>query len=678
MMFVTAMGSMILFVLYMTFTAQVSTLAVQSDLFAVTTAKLNASLAPEASYEKTYGSDDHNDSQSPSYDRTTESTLVPDIVQRLVPGVPDTTNLYDKYAVYTDKCRIRLYDSNNKAVIKRFFKSVPTNCPRNAKPFVFVPDLNVTGGYSCIGFDVAVSRKHYGAEEKDWKCIYKEVIRGKKYEVLDKHYEYGRVESFVPGDCPRMEFLWIECHLSNRTQNYTQPLMLPLVKSVVKQIRKNNLRKTPMNVLVVGMDSVSRLNAHRQFPRTLSFLQTKKNLVELFGYNKIGLNSAPNQIPLLTGVKYSGDNLKARVTNHFFDNETRYLWDDFDSRGFRTMYYEEQWSYGLFVYPSTNGFKKVPTTYWPRPMFQAIDGSKLKKKGNDLCIGPHFPAKHYLDYTLNTLRILGSERPLFSYSWLSETAHDDLNGGKRVDGYFLDFFKKMDGEGILNHTAVFFISDHGFRFGSFRKTELGRYEDMLPYGFILLPDSYFAQYPEALTNLRANARRLVTVYDLHVSMLELADSWDEDRVVRTPNGFSLFSNIIPENRNCFEAGIDFQFCSCFEAQPYDRNSSLASHVAAFLIGKINEIVSNNSATSKCHHWELGSIDSFDQLSEGNAWTNFYKMSLKTEPAAQFEAAVELHSEENLTLLSDIDRTDWFSSHAECVKSTEYERYCYCR
>lgn len=60
-------------------------------------------------------------------------------------------------------------------------------------------------------------------------------------------------------------------------------------------------------------------------------------------------------------------------------------------------------------------------------MMQAIDKSTLKATGYEWCIGPDFPAKHYLDYTYNTMKILGEDRPLFSYSWLSETAHDNVN-----------------------------------------------------------------------------------------------------------------------------------------------------------------------------------------------------------------------------------------------------------
>lgn len=372
-MFVSAVGSMLLFVLYLAFTTQVSTLAVQFDLLAVTRARLNASVAPEIS-EGTQDDENHiNDSPlgrsndtSPlpivtdTDDQSVQSKPTLDIQQRgPVPGIANTTNIYETYAIYTSKCRIRDYDYKNKTVLQKFFKSDGKQCSPRAKPFVFFPDLNTTGGYSCIGFDANASMKHFNAEENDWNCTYKEVIRNTKYQVIDKHYDWGRTAEFVPGDCPDAEYLWIECYVEKLRMSYSQPLMMPLVKPVEKQVRDNNLKKKPLNVLVVGMDSVSRLNAYRQFPKTLDFLRKKENLVELFGYNKIGVNSAPNQIPLLSGVKYLGDNLKARVTNKFFDNQTRYLWDDFDSRGYRTMYYEEQWSYGLFVYPSTNGFKKV-------------------------------------------------------------------------------------------------------------------------------------------------------------------------------------------------------------------------------------------------------------------------------------------------------------------------------
>ncbi|XP_022652607.1 uncharacterized protein LOC111246749 isoform X3 [Varroa destructor] len=505
----------------------------------------------------------------------------------------DADAVYNKYAIYTARCRIPDYDYNEQTIMKKYFSNTPKMCPADAKPFVFYPKIDLKG-FSCIAFDQNTFDKYYKANFSKWNCTYKETFRNPKY-------------------------------------------------------------------------------------------QAKKNIVELYGYNKIGLNSAPNQIPLLTGIQYyPAPGLRSRIDNTYFDNVTRFLWNDYEERGYRTMFYEEQWHYGLFVYPSLKGFKQVPTTYWSRPMMQAVDKSTLKASGYSWCIGPDFPAKHYLDYTYNTMKILGEDRPLFSYSWLSETAHDDINGGHRIDKYFEDFFAKMDRDGILNRTAVFFISDHGFRFGSFRTTTQGRYEDTLPYGFILLPESYYNENPKALANIKANSRRLVTVYDLHATLLELADMWSEGRVTRTANGYSLISNVIPDDRTCEHANIGFQYCSCFESQPYDRKGRLATSFAQFVLDSINHIVEKNNATLKCHEWTLRDIDDLTRLSEGELWTDIFKISLSTKPSAQFEVAGKFIQNANKIggvewkLVADIDRIDWFSSHAKCVKGSSYERYCYCR
>ena len=143
---------------------------------------------------------------------------------------------------------------------------------------------------------------------------------------------------------------------------------------------------------------------------------------------------------------------------------------------------------------------------------------------NENCSGRYVPAQIHLDYTYDTFKILGNERPMFSYSWLSEAAHDDINGGQLVDDSFSDVFTKMYDDGIMDDMAVFFVSDHGMRFDSFRNTPQGRLEDMMPYGFVLMPDRYFEVYPQAREILKINSRRIVTTINFHASPLELADA----------------------------------------------------------------------------------------------------------------------------------------------------------
>ncbi|XP_003744782.1 uncharacterized protein LOC100907525 [Galendromus occidentalis] len=587
------------------------------------------------------------------------------------------TEIQEKFILYTAKCHIPNYDFKEPNVLKKYYSKPPRKCSKDVEPFIFYPKLNQTGGFSCIGVDDTQYKKFYSDRFELDNCTYMETQRDLSHIKIDYYHKFGDPKPLRVDDCPPEEYLWIQCGVSNKS--YEQPLFMPKVKPVDRTIRENNLGQKPLHVLILGLDSVSRLNAHRQLPKTIAYLKGKKNLVELFGYNKIGVNSSPNQIPLITGIPFKNPypiGLNLRASNAHFDNLTRFLWDDLGSRGYRTMFYEEQWIYGLFLYPPLSGFLREPTTYWPRPLMQAIDKSSLKQ-GN--CVGPDVAAKLYLDYTHQLFKISGSERPLFTYGWLSEVAHDNINGGQLVDEYLLDFFTKMTDDGILDNTAVFFISDHGMRFDSFRYTPQGRLEDMLPFAFILMPDRFHTAYPNAKKIMDINSRRLLTAIDMHASLLELADVWDEDRLIRTANGFSIFSTIIPNERTCKEAGIDIEFCACYNYHAMNASTRPAQSMGELLVEKINLRLRETEATN-CSDFRLDKIVDFIRLSEGADWTDFFKISVEMEPYARFEVTGELMdpSEFEWRILSDFDRVDRYSDHSECARGQPYEKLCHCK
>lgn len=91
-----------------------------------------------------------------------------------------------------------------------------------------------------------------------------------------------------------------------------------------------------LSVLVVGVDSVSRLNLHRLMPRTLSKLK-EMGALELYGYHKVGDNSYPNLVPMLSGYTYK-EFQNLCIINH---NETfekcPLIWNEFSARGYRTI-----------------------------------------------------------------------------------------------------------------------------------------------------------------------------------------------------------------------------------------------------------------------------------------------------------------------------------------------------
>ena len=57
----------------------------------------------------------------------------------------------------------------------------------------------------------------------------------------------------------------------------------------------------PFSVHVVGIDSTSRLNSIRHLPLTRSLILDQLDGIEFVGYNKVGLNTIPNWIPMFTG-----------------------------------------------------------------------------------------------------------------------------------------------------------------------------------------------------------------------------------------------------------------------------------------------------------------------------------------------------------------------------------------
>lgn len=100
-----------------------------------------------------------------------------------------------------------------------------------------------------------------------------------------------------------------------------------------------------VSVLVLGVDSISRLNAKRLWPKTLRSLQ-EMNAVTLLGYNKVADNTFPNLVPVLIGQSVEDLNdvcgwpSKSKAYLEKFD-ECPFLWRTFSELGFRTMLAEE-------------------------------------------------------------------------------------------------------------------------------------------------------------------------------------------------------------------------------------------------------------------------------------------------------------------------------------------------
>jgi hypothetical protein len=131
------------------------------------------------------------------------------------------------------------------------------------------------------------------------------------------------------------------------------------------------LSQFQMNVLVLGIDAMSHHDMLRHLPLTVAALQAI-NAVSLQGYNKVGHNTFPNVVPLMTGLKVEDLQKACPRKNHNqpFD-ACPFVWKQFALRGFRTVYAEDCSTISTFNY-AKGGFRQQPTDYYARPFQQVL------------------------------------------------------------------------------------------------------------------------------------------------------------------------------------------------------------------------------------------------------------------------------------------------------------------
>lgn len=90
------------------------------------------------------------------------------------------------------------------------------------------------------------------------------------------------------------------------------------------------------------------------------------------------------------------------------------------------------------------------------------------------------------DYALEYARAF-LDTPFFGFFWSSSLTHDHLNLLNLADESYLQYLQEMAKIGALNNTVLFFVSDHGMRWGAIRSTYIGMLEERLPYSILYLP-----------------------------------------------------------------------------------------------------------------------------------------------------------------------------------------------
>lgn len=388
----------------------------------------------------------------------------------------DIDDLVDEnYFVKTNGCRIVKMDVMNEQI--RSF--IPTEKPRDVycgpPPITDSDDrflwINLTDTQLKLYYRIS-------SPEQQLNCFYTSFSRLTDYTVMKNEtinqLHYGQRARIDGG----VEFIQVICENGNQSQIYNDYHSFfpstPAFHASTSEPQSNSKAEQhkKFNVMILGIDSVSRLNFHRMFNLTNQTILGNLSAIEMYGYNKVGDNTYPNLIPLLTGLsedELNGACQSSTNASIHFDN-CHFIWDDYRAKGYGNLFAEDSAMLSLFNY-FKNGFEKQPTDYYFRTVLHQMEKEIAHNKiGNyKLCLGQRRPVDILLQYMRKFIKS-NADQPFFSFFWTSSMSHDFITYPTLIDQNLSDLLMFMKSEKYLENTILFVMSDHGIRFGSFRQT----------------------------------------------------------------------------------------------------------------------------------------------------------------------------------------------------------------
>ena len=184
------------------------------------------------------------------------------------------------------------------------------------------------------------------------------------------------------------------------------------------KINHEKLAQEKMNVLLIGIDSMSYPHFQRSMPNTFNYLKNElENNIIYSSINKVGENTLPNIIAMLAGVSYEGfesDSIKVNMEKEKYENlankfadKNPFIFYEYENAGYIT-------GYQVFKYikKDNNNFKQF--SFERRKVDLLFSHSSISKTGSNsnLLI---FMVNHFGQIKIEILNVV--ENHCTDYSW---------------------------------------------------------------------------------------------------------------------------------------------------------------------------------------------------------------------------------------------------------------------
>lgn len=421
----------------------------------------------------------------------------------------------------------------------------------------------------------------------------------------------------------KFNFVFVKCFDDNNQTLISQLISVPPV--ITTEEGPKQRAKNTINVNMVLLDSVSRPHFYRSLPKTVQAFKrladtSNNSSARVFDFElfqAVHGHTTHNEHALFTGQllppidpEEDPPSVKPEV-----------LFGQFKRAGYQTMWQEDLcWTagWGLITDLAAKDWEELQTTLKESFVDHTglthsscevlgsfdIDSPFNGPDGDQICYNRRLQHNYFLQYTEDVLMTISASRmsrPLLSYTTLN-VGHDDI--GRRIQSLDSDLARYVAAMASDQNTVTIILADHGNTYTEYTTATLeGRFEMFHPCLFVIVPNKVANHLgKDAMTALEANQRRLVTMIDLHHSLMALAGPIP---IFVKPAG--LFSLISP-NRTCNDVELRTpNLCVCEGWDSPTTNDSLKISIVEFAVGELNNLMLaqfNKSINSRTNEYPV--------------------------------------------------------------------------
>lgn len=495
---------------------------------------------------------------------------------------------------------------------------------------------------------------------------------------------------------PEVQYMLVQCSVVNgKEKRIVQTDGIAFVQDYEERSSEEHLEELAEepkpSVIIFGIDSMSRINLRRTMHRTFRYVQ-QAGWYTLQGLNKVGDNTLPNLLAMLTGYSLEDVAAICDVQEQGCFDQLPFIWKRFKLNNYTTAMAEDCMDISTFNYLKP-GFAKQPVDYYLRPLMVAMEKSFQPNPFYDekTCVGRHLSFAYVWDFAKQFIqRFIRTSRPMFGLFWTNSFTHNKFDKSIALDELFVEYFKQFESNGLFNRSVVILTSDHGMRTGVLRRIPTGYLEERMPMFYIHLPPWFRRRYRRLVANLAKNRNRLSSTFDIYMTLqhlLQLQSTTNADiqpNSATCPSCQSLFFPL-PINRTCSEAGITEKWCTCHPTatvttEPYALKMSRA------VVQHMNDELVERNLTDLCANYTLVGVTYLDykiafssNLTDDTA--QYYVIQFATQPnAAMFEVTFSWNNRTAAVNMNiqEISRLNFYGHDAKCINDPIAKKYCICK